>query len=141
MTRKLATIAGLAYAALGVAGLFNTAIIGQGGFIAADASYSYAFIAIAVMLLFAALMRRESARRTTLAVGALLAVVALSGFLIAPESGQMFGMLVNNAGHYLNLVVGLSLAGVALLERAPQRTSQSLRDIGYMRQGRTMGHA
>ncbi len=136
MTRTLATIIGLMYGALGIAGLFDTAIAGNQGFIAADVAYSYALLAVAAVLLFAALLRREPARRTTLTVGTLLALVALSGFLIAPERGELFGMLVNSAGHWLNLVVGVTLAGIALAERTPRRSSQSLRDIGYLRNTR-----
>lgn len=133
MTRTLATIFGLSYGVLGVAGLFNTAVVGTNGLIVADATYSYALLAVAVVLLFAALLRYESARRTALTVGTLLALFALSGFLIAPERGQILGMVVGNVGHWVNLAIGLSLAGVALLERSSPRSSQSLRDVGYMR--------
>ena len=133
MTRTLATITGLMYGALGVAGIFDTYLVGVNGIIAADTAYSYALMAIAAALLFAALFPRETTRRATFTIGTLLALIALSGFLIAPERSEMFGMLANSAGHWVNLAAGLLLAGVALLERGTSRSSQSLRDIGYMR--------
>jgi CHASE2 domain-containing sensor protein len=135
MTRTLATLFGLAYAALGVAGLFDTAFIGRNGFISADLTYSYLFLAVSAVLLFAALLRREHARRTVLTVGVVLALVAVIGLAIAPQ-GTLFGMLANSAGHLMNLAIGVTLAGIAFAERSVRRESQSLRDIGYLRHAR-----
>jgi cyanate permease len=135
MTRTFATLFGLAFAALGIAGLSDTAFVGSNGFIAADFAHSYVFLAVAAVLLFAALLRREHARRTVLTVGVVLALAALIGLVIAPQN-NLFGMLANSAGHWMSLAIGVTLAGVAFAERSVQRESQSLRDIGYMRNAR-----
>jgi cyanate permease len=135
MTRTLATLFGIAFAALGVAGLYDTAFVGSNGFIAADLAHSYAFLAVAAVLLFAALLRREHARRTALTVGVVLALASLIGLVVAPQN-NLFGMLANGAGHWMNLAIGITLAGIAFAERTVRRESQSLRDIGYLRNAR-----
>lgn len=125
MTKTLATLFGIVYVLMGIAGLFDTALIGTNGFFAADAAYSIAFMVIGAVLLFAALFRQDSARGITLTMGALLALIGLSGFLIAPERGEMLGMFVNTADHWFNLVVGLILAGVAYADRS-ERSAASV---------------
>lgn len=121
MAKTAATLFGIVYVLMGVLGLFNTGLVGTSGVFAADTLHSLAFVVIGAVLLVGAFVATEKARGINLVVGALLAIVALSGFLIVPDRGVMLGMLMNAAGHWANLIMGAILSGTALLERSGSR--------------------
>ncbi|HEY0011152.1 MAG TPA: hypothetical protein VGB97_04590 [Candidatus Paceibacterota bacterium] len=131
MTKTLATLFGIVYLLMGIAGTVNTRLVGTDGLFAADAAYSIALMVIGAVLLFAALFKQDAARSITFSVGALLALVALSSLLFTPGRGEVLGMFVNSVDHVLNLAIGLTIAGTAYFERS--RVSSSLRDMRYLR--------
>jgi len=117
MAKTLATVLGIVYVAMGVLGFIDTGIVGTAGFFAADALYSAVFVVIGAVLLVGAFLATNRTRGINVTVGALLALIALSGFLMVPDRGEMLGMLVNGADHWLNLLAGLVLLGSGLMER------------------------
>src|SRR4051812_8144525 len=142
MTKTLATFLGIVYALMGIAGLFDTTIVGTNGVFAADGAYGLVLVLVGAVLLVGVVTR--STRIAGLAAGTVLAIVALSGFLIAPGKGEMFGMLVNNADHWINLILGVLLAGTALFEGAPRSVASANaahRSLSRYAQSRYARHA
>ena len=118
MVRTFATLFGVVYAVMGVLGLIGTGLVGVNGVFAADLASSIVLIVAGIALLYGASRTQSAARGMNLAVGMLLILAAIIGFIAVPVRGEVFGLLVNSAGHWANLLVGIVLAGTALLERS-----------------------
>lgn len=114
MTKNLATFSGIVLALMGIAGLFDTSIVGTHGFFTANATYSLVLVAAGAVLLVGSVL--DHARVTSLAAGTVLVIVALAGLLIVPDQGALYGFLVNTADHIVSLAVGAALVAAALFE-------------------------
>lgn len=116
MAKTLAGLFGIVYVVMGVLGFLNTPLVGTDGFFASNALYSIAFLAIGAVLLWGAFYAAAQTRRVNTIVGAVLAVVAIAGFLMVPERGTMLGMLVSGSDHWLNLIAGALLVGSGVMQ-------------------------
>ena len=117
MSKTIAILFGLIYVAMGIIGFFDTGLVGPDGFFASNTLYNVVFLVVGAVLLGGAAGRWGATRGTNMIVGAVLALIALTGFLMVPERGEMLGMLVSGSGHWLNLLAGITLIGVSFAER------------------------
>lgn len=127
MSKTIAILFGLVFVALGIIGFFDTGLVGPDGFFASNALFNAVFLIVGAALLGGAAGRWGTTRGTNMAVGAVLALLALVGFLMVPERGEMLGMLVSGSVHWLNLFAGIALIGVSLLERETAGSMSTLR--------------
>ncbi len=122
MAKTLAIVLGIVYVAVGVLGFVGTEVAGTSGFVAADGLYSALSVLVGVALLATAFFAAGGVRAANLAIGAVLALLAVAGFIAIPAGGEMLGMLMNEANLWLNLVAGVLLVGSGLMER--ERTAR-----------------
>lgn len=121
MAYTLARIFGVVYIAMGVLGLLNTGLVGTDGFFAADAVTSTLLAVVGAVLLVSTYVAREWTRTVNIVLGAALALVALSGLLVAPERGEVLGMLMSGSLHVLNFFMGALLVASGFVERKRER--------------------
>lgn len=116
MAKTFATLFGIVYVLMGAIGFFNTGLVGTAGVFAADGLTSAFFVLVGAALLVGATAASRT-RNTNTIVGAVLALLAVIGFLAVPDRGELLGMLVSGSVHWFNLIAGAILFGTGVFER------------------------
>lgn len=116
MAKTFAVLFGVVYVLMGLIGFFDTGLVGTAGVFAADGLTSAMFVLVGAVLLAGGLATVSRARNLNTIVGAVLALLAVVGFLMVPDRGEMLGMFVSGSVHWFNLIAGALLFGSGVFE-------------------------
>ena len=111
--KRWATIFGVVFLAVGIAG-FIPALCPNGllfGIFAVDAMHNIVHIASGVLALGMAAAGEGAARNYFRIFGVVYALVTVMGF-VAGRDGQVMGMAMNMADHFLHLALAVALLGL-----------------------------
>lgn len=115
MAKTLALIFGIIFVLVGLLGFVDNPLVGDGAVFEADLMHNIVHLALGAILLVVAFMAAAQSALWLKIIGIVYLVVALLGFVLAPESGILLGLVeVNAADHWLHVVLGLVLLGAGM---------------------------
>ncbi len=125
MAKKVALLFGIVFLIVGVLGFVPNPIVGMDGIFETDMMHNVVHILFGVLLLISAKIGGASLWLKIL--GVVYLILAVLGFLMAPDSGMLLGLVhVNAADHWLHLVLGVVLLGAAFMGKKKAMSAQTM---------------
>jgi len=116
MAKKLAILFGVVFVLVGVLGFIPNPIVGASGIFETNTMHDLVHLALGIVLLGVGMLAEKKSALALKAVGIIYLLVALLGFLIAPDGGSLAGLItLNMADHILHVVLGVVLLGAGFL--------------------------
>lgn len=117
MAKKLALLFGIVFVLVGLLGMFvPNPLVGAGAIFDTNTAHDLVHLLFGLILVFVALKAPMKSGLWLKILGVVYLVVAVLGFVMAPGSGMLLGLIeANDADHWLHVVLGivLVLAGFA----------------------------
>lgn len=109
MAKKAAMVFGVVFVLIGLLGMVNNPIL---GLFAVNTVHNVVHILLGVVLLVAA--KKDNSAKALKVIAVVYLLVAVLGFLMAPSSGMLLGLVeVNGADNWLHLVLAVVLFACA----------------------------
>ncbi len=109
MAKTLAIIFGIVLVLIGVAAFVSNPFFGAGAIFDTNHLHDGVHIVLGLILLVVAFAAARASALWMKIVGIVLLLVAVLGFLIVPNGGDLFGATTNLADHLLHVVLGVVL--------------------------------
>ena len=117
MAKKLALVFGVVFILVGLLGMFvPNPLVGAGAIFDTNMAHDLVHLLFGIILLAVALKAPAKSGMWLTILGVVYLIIAVLGFLMAPGSGMLLGLVqTNDADHWLHIVLGvvLILAGMA----------------------------
>jgi len=116
MARTLAIVFGVVFVLVALLGFMNSGIAGETGLFMTNTLHDLVHLLFGVILLVVAFTAPARSATWLTILGVVYLVLAVLGFLLVGDSGELLGLvLMNQADHWLHVVLGvvLILAGRA----------------------------
>ena len=124
MAKTLAMVFGVVFVLVGILGFIPNPLVGMEGLFETDAIHNIVHLLFGVILIVAARASVAKAARWLLILGVVYLVLALLGFVMIPEEGELLGLVhMNHADHWLHVVLGVALIGAGILGKKDGSTS------------------
>jgi hypothetical protein len=121
MARTLAIIFGIVFVLVGIMGFMDTPLAGEMGIFQTDTLHDLVHILFGLILLGVAFTAPHRSAAWLTILGIVYLVLAVLGFLLVGESGELLGLvLMNDNDHWLHVFLGVALI---LAGRTRNRTS------------------
>jgi hypothetical protein len=110
MAKKLAVLFGAVFVLVGVLGFVPNPLVGPEGLFQTDALHNLVHLLIGVVLLVVAMSAPEKSALWLKIFGVIYLVLAVLGFLLVGQQGELLGLVtMNMADHWLHVVLGVVL--------------------------------
>jgi Domain of unknown function (DUF4383) len=118
MTKTITIVFGVIYALLGVVGFIANPLASATGFFVENMALTVSFLVLGLILLAVGIWAHMAALKIwDIVLGVVLVLVALLGFIVAPNGGTELGLAVNGADNWLNIILGVILLVAGIFER------------------------
>jgi hypothetical protein len=118
MAKTLLWVFGVVSLLVGVLGFVPNPIAGPTGIFETNSLHDVVHLAFGVVFILVALMAAGSASMTLIVGGVVYLLVAVLGFAMVPEGGELLGLVhTNMADHWLHVVLAAVLIGGGYLSR------------------------
>lgn len=115
MAKTLAIVFGAVFVLVGVLGFVDNPLVGSMGLFETDTAHDLVHVVIGAVLLFVAFTAPQKSATWLKIFGVVYLLLAVLGFLMVPEGGELLGLVaMNHADHWLHvgLAIALLIAGV-----------------------------
>ena len=108
MAKTSALVFGIILVLLGLLGFVSNPLSSANGLFVVNAAHNIVYLLLGIILLIASRSGQASSAMWLKIVGAVAVILAILGFLLAPNGPMLLGIFaVNMADHWLHLVVGV----------------------------------
>ncbi|MGE5541150.1 MAG: DUF4383 domain-containing protein [Bacillota bacterium] len=107
MAKTLAIVFGIVLVIVGVLGFVPNTLVGAGDTFATNLAHDLVHLVTGIILLAVAFMASGKSGLWLKILGVVYLVLAVVGFVLAPNGGILFGLNVNPADHLLHIVLGV----------------------------------
>lgn len=113
MAKKLAMIFGAVFVLVGILGFIPNPLVGaEGALFETDLMHNLVHLLFGVILLVVAMKNEAASALWLMILGIVYLVLAVLGFLMIPEEGELLGLVhMNNADHWLHIGLAVLLIG------------------------------
>ena len=116
MAKTLAMVFGVVFVLVGILGFIPNPLVGMEGLFETDAIHNIVHLLFGVILIVASRADVAKAALWLLILGVVYLALALVGFLMIPEEGELLGLVhMNHADHWLHVVLGVVLIAAGVL--------------------------
>lgn len=115
MAKTLALVFGYVFLIVGILGFFSNPIVGQSGIFHTDLNHNIVHLLSGIIFLWVGYAAASKAGTVMKIFGVVYLLVAVLGFVLAPNGGSILGLIDTNvADTYLHVVLGvvILLAGI-----------------------------
>lgn len=110
MSKTIALVFGVVFVLVAILGFIPNPLVGAGALFDTNHAHDAVHFLFGVILLVVALKAPMKSGMWLKILGVVYLVIALAGFVIAPEGGLLFGLVeTNDADHWLHVVLGVVL--------------------------------
>lgn len=109
MAKTLAIVFGIVFVLIGILGWVPNPLVGANGIFLTDHMHDVFHLVTGLVLLIVAFTVSRQSSLWLKIGGVVYLLMAVVGWLMAPNGGVVLGMTVNMADHYLHLVLGIVL--------------------------------
>ncbi len=122
--KSLATLFGVVFVLVGILGYVENPLVGAAGFFETDSMHNIVHILFGVILLVVAFMAAGSSALWLKILGVVYLVLAVLGFAMVPEGGDLLGLVLTNAAdHWLHVVLGVVLIAAGFIAKSSRMAS------------------
>jgi len=115
MAKTLAIISGIVFVLVGLLGFVDNPLVGMDAFFEADMAHNLVHLVIGLTLLAVAFLATAQSALWLKIIGVVYLIVAVLGFFLT-SGGMLLGiMAVNDADHWLHVVLGVALLAAGYL--------------------------
>lgn len=129
MAKKLAVIFGIVFILVGVLAFVPNPIVGPNtdALFATDRIHDMIHLLSGIVLLVVGLKKPENAATALKVFGAVYLLVTVLGFIATNEEGKVLGLItMNQADHFLHLVLGIVLIAAGTIAASKDRMVSSM---------------
>jgi hypothetical protein len=110
MAKTLAIIFGVVFVLVALLGFMDSGIAGENGIFQTNMLHDLVHLLFGVILLVVAFTNEARSAAWLRILGIVYLVLAVLGFLLIGEGGELFGLvLMNSADHWLHVILGVVL--------------------------------
>jgi hypothetical protein len=118
MAKTLLWVFGVVFLLVGVLGFVPNPIAGPTGIFETNTVHDVVHLAFGVVFILVAVMAADSASMTLIVGGAVYLLVAVLGFVMVPQGGELLGLVhTNTADHWLHVLLAVVLIGAGYLSK------------------------
>lgn len=107
MAKTLAIVFGIVLVVAGVLGFVPNSFVGAGAIFDTNHMHDIVHLVLGLVLLAVAFMAPAKSGLWLKILGIVLLLLAVLGFIMVPNGGDMFGLATNMADHLLHVVLGV----------------------------------
>ena len=113
MAKNVLWVFGGVFVVVGILGWIPNPIVGMGAIFDTNHIHDVVHLLIGVVFLLVAAMAADKATLALKVVGAVYLLIAVLGFAMVPNGGELLGMVhTNMADHWLHVVLGVVILGL-----------------------------
>jgi len=109
MAKTLAIVFGIVFVLVGILGWVPNPIVGMNGIFMTNHLHDIVHLVTGIVLLVVAFMAADKSGLWLKIAGVVYLLVAVLGFLMAPNGGDVLGVSMNMTDHLLHVVLGIVL--------------------------------
>ena len=119
MAKKLAMVFGAVFVIVGLLGFIPNPIVGaEGALFETDLMHNLVHLLFGVILLVVAFKNEAASALWLMILGIVYLILAVLGFLMIPEEGELLGLVhMNHADHWLHVGLAVLLIGGSFLSK------------------------
>lgn len=118
MAKTLAIVFGIVFVLVGVLGFMDSALVGDAGLFRTDGLHDLVHLLFGLILLVVAFTAPLKSAMWLKTIGIIYLVLAVLGFLLIPNGGELLGLvLMNSADHWLHVVLGIVLVLAGMMSK------------------------
>ncbi|HYD93296.1 MAG TPA: DUF4383 domain-containing protein [Candidatus Paceibacterota bacterium] len=116
MAKKLAYVFGIIFVLVGLLGFVPNPIVGPGALFETDLLHNLVHLIIGIVLLGVAMKAPAKSALWLKIFGVIYLILAILGFLMVPEGGELLGLVAtNHADHWLHVVLAIVLLAAGFM--------------------------
>jgi len=109
---------GVVFVLVGILGFVPNPLVGMEAIFETDMLHNVVHILFGVILIVAAKKSPAASSLWLIILGAVYLVLAVLGFMMVPDEGELLGLVhVNMADHWLHIVLGVALVAAGFLSK------------------------
>ncbi|HEV7449669.1 MAG TPA: DUF4383 domain-containing protein [Candidatus Paceibacterota bacterium] len=125
MAKTALWVFGVVFVVVGLLGWVSNPIVGANGIFMTNHLHDAVHALIGIIFILVALFAAQSATMTLKIVGVVYLLLAVLGFIMVPNGGDLLGLVTTNmADHWLHVVLGVVILAVGFL--APKGSPMSM---------------
>ncbi len=118
MAKTLLWVFGVVFVLVGVLGFVPNPLVGPGALFETNLMHDLVHLAFGVVFILVAMMAGDKSASTLMIGGVVYLVVAVLGFLMVPNGGDLLGIVSTNmADHWLHVVLAVVLIGAGYMAK------------------------
>jgi len=118
MAKTLAIVFGAVFVLVGILGFFPNPLVGPDALFVTDTMHNIVHLLFGAILLVVAFAAAAMSGLWLMILGVVYLVLAVLGFFLIPEGGQLLGIVaMNHADHWLHVALGVALIGSSFLAK------------------------
>ena len=127
MAKTALWVFGVVFVLVGLLGFITNPIVGMNGIFQTNHLHDLVHGLIGVIFILVALFAEDSAAMALKVVGAVYLLLAVLGFAMVPNGGQLLGIVTTNtADHWLHVVLGVVILAVGFLAPSARRVEAAM---------------
>ena len=120
MAKTLAIVFGVIFVLVGLLGFIPNPLVGPDALFVTDAWHNLVHLLFGVILLVVAYTAAEKSALWLKILGVVYLILAVLGFVMISEGGELLGLVaMNHADHWLHVVLGVVLLAAGLMGKKP----------------------
>jgi len=119
MAKTLAIVFGAAFVLVGILGFIPNPLVGaEGALFETDLMHNLVHLLFGVILLVVAFKNEAASALWLMILGIVYLILAVLGFLMIPEEGELLGLVhMNHADHWLHVGLAVLMIGGSFLAK------------------------
>ncbi len=116
MAKKIAVVFGVVFVLVGILGFIPNPLVGAAGLFETNMLHDLVHLLFGIILLVVAFKAPGKSGLWLKILGAVYLLLAILGFVMVPEGGELLGIVhTNDADHWLHIVLGIVLLAAGFM--------------------------